>query len=88
MFVFKDYMEKKRFPVLTSPRSQTMNLISLLINEQDCFILNTRRSKRFISDKEHSASLLNGFKNDPFCTHLTKLFMEINSKKMLYKTRK
>ena len=38
MFVFKDCMEKKRSPVLTSPRSQTMNLISLLINEQDCFI--------------------------------------------------
>ena len=43
-----------------------------LINEQECFIgYKTRgEAERFISDKARNASFLNGFKNDPFYTHL------------------
>ena len=53
-----------------------------LINEQECFIgYKTRgEAERFISDKARTASFLNGFKNDPFYTHLISLFTKKLSK--------
>ena len=47
-----------------------------LKHEQECFIgYKTRgEAERFISDKGRAASFLNGFKNDPFYTHLISLF--------------
>ena len=53
-----------------------------LKHEQECFIgYNTRgEGKRFISNKARTASVLNGFKNDPFYAHLISLFTKKFSK--------
>ena len=47
-----------------------------LKHEQECSIgYKTRgEDERFISDKARTASVLDGFKNDPFYTHLISLF--------------
>ena len=60
------------------------------IYEQECFIrYNTQAAaKRFISDKARIASVLNGFKNDPFYIHLVNLLAKEFSIQMLYKPRK
>ena len=53
-----------------------------LKHEQERFIgYKTRgEAERFISDKARTASVLNGFKNDAFYTHLISLFTKKFSK--------
>ena len=45
-----------------------------LINEQECFI----RYKDFIPDKTRTASLLNGFKNEPFRKFIDVIILKID----------
>ena len=47
-------------------------VMNYLQHEQKCFIGGT--AERFIYDKDRTSCILNGFKNDPFYTHLIKLF--------------
>ena len=60
-----------------------------LKHEQECFIgYKTRgEDERFISDKARTASVLDGFKSDPFYTHVISLFTKKPSKQMFYKPR-
>ena len=53
-----------------------------LKHEQECFIgYKTRgEAERFISDKARIASVLDGFKSDPFYTHVISLFTKKFSK--------
>ena len=53
-----------------------------LKHEQECFTGYKTRGEAewFISDKARTASVLNGFKNDPFYTHLISLFTKNFSK--------
>ena len=53
-----------------------------LKHKQECFIgYKTRvEAERFISDIARTASVLNGFKNDPLYTHLISLFTKKLSK--------
>ena len=53
-----------------------------LKHEQECFFGYITRGKdeRFISDKAQTASVLDGFKSDPFYIHVISLFTKKFSK--------